>query len=375
MGLAPITTAVAFFAIVAFLQCCVTVRAQDNNDDDDRHHRHSDIDNLYCGMENCYQILSLEQNANREEISRAYRKLARQFHPDVYKGDLSIKEATEMFRKIANAYEILSDEESRADYDYLLDNPEAYYEHYYRYYRHRVAPHVDWRIVIGGLIFVISVIQYVLTYLSYQTLVTRVATTPRFRFQALQIGKEKGLLQAELEADRQAASEERIRDQSELRRRQREAEERVILRVITETPSEVDQGLTTLLLPAKLQNTLFYQLCVFPMWLWRTAVVYTRYYALSYGVGCRSFLELTDNDKHDLIRRRLGLSGLVWAEMNQDAKDEYLSLELWRAESFSEWQADREAEVKRKLAQSGRYKQAKRWEKSHAGERMSFEPD
>jgi DnaJ homolog subfamily C member 25 len=37
-----------------------------------------------------------------------------------------------MFKRLANAYEILRDDEARKDYDYMLDNPEAYYQHYYR---------------------------------------------------------------------------------------------------------------------------------------------------------------------------------------------------------------------------------------------------
>ena len=40
-----------------------------------------------------------------------------------------------IFQQIANAYEILKDEESRTDYDYMLDNPDEMYRHYYRYYR------------------------------------------------------------------------------------------------------------------------------------------------------------------------------------------------------------------------------------------------
>ena len=40
-----------------------------------------------------------------------------------------------IFQKIATAYEILKDEESRTDYDYMLDNPDEMYRHYYYYYK------------------------------------------------------------------------------------------------------------------------------------------------------------------------------------------------------------------------------------------------
>ena len=57
-------------------------------------------------------------------------------------------------------YEILKDDESRTDYDYMLDNPDEFYSHYYRYYRRRMAPRVDIRIVLAVTISIISGIQY-----------------------------------------------------------------------------------------------------------------------------------------------------------------------------------------------------------------------
>lgn len=65
--------------------------------------------------EDYYEILGVPRNATQEEIKRAFRRLAKQYHPDVYKGDK--KEAERKFRKIAEAYEVLSDPVKRAQYD------------------------------------------------------------------------------------------------------------------------------------------------------------------------------------------------------------------------------------------------------------------
>jgi len=62
-----------------------------------------------------YKILGVSKDANQDEIKSAFRKLAKQFHPDIYKGDK--KEAEEKFKKIAEAYKILSDPEQRKIYD------------------------------------------------------------------------------------------------------------------------------------------------------------------------------------------------------------------------------------------------------------------
>lgn len=54
---------------------------------------------------------------------------------------------------------ILQDEETRKDYDYMLDHPEEYYSHYYHYYSRRLAPKVDVRIVILVSVCAVSVFQ------------------------------------------------------------------------------------------------------------------------------------------------------------------------------------------------------------------------
>lgn len=63
---------------------------------------------------NYYQILGVPKDATLEEIKRVYRRLARQYHPDLNPGD---KEAEEKFKDIGEAYHILSDPEKRAQYD------------------------------------------------------------------------------------------------------------------------------------------------------------------------------------------------------------------------------------------------------------------
>ncbi|MBC8248810.1 MAG: DnaJ domain-containing protein [Anaerolineales bacterium] len=63
-----------------------------------------------------YKILGVDRNAEEKEIKKTYRKLARQYHPDVNPGD---KVAEERFKGINEAYEVLSDPEKRQKYDRL----------------------------------------------------------------------------------------------------------------------------------------------------------------------------------------------------------------------------------------------------------------
>src|SRR5688500_16912219 len=61
-----------------------------------------------------YEILGVTKTATPEEVKKAYRKVAIQFHPDKNQGN---KEAEEKFKEAAEAYEVLSDSDKRAKYD------------------------------------------------------------------------------------------------------------------------------------------------------------------------------------------------------------------------------------------------------------------
>src|SRR6516165_2824647 len=63
-----------------------------------------------------YATLGVKKNASQEYIRKAFRKLARKYHPDVNPGD---KKAEEKFKEISEANEVLSDEKKRKIYDQL----------------------------------------------------------------------------------------------------------------------------------------------------------------------------------------------------------------------------------------------------------------
>ena len=66
-----------------------------------------------------YEILGVEKSSTKEEIKKAFRKLAKKYHPDLNPGD---EEAANKFKEVNEAYEVLGDEEKRKQYDTFGSN-------------------------------------------------------------------------------------------------------------------------------------------------------------------------------------------------------------------------------------------------------------
>lgn len=310
------------------------------------------LEGLYCGKNNCYDVLGVTREATKSEIAKNYRKLAKLYHPDLHRSQEAKEVAAENFKALATAYEILKDDESRADYDYMLDNPDEYYAHYYRYYRRRVAPKVDVRIVVVVTITVISVIQYFSSWQRYDSAIKHFMNVPKYRNRALDIAKQENLLPNHKKSKGKSKNE------------QREELDQVIRKII-----EDKMDIKGAYAKPTIWDILWVQLAIFPYTLLKYLVWYVMW-IWNHNILKKPFSE---EEKLYLIRKNLKMGQAQFDGIEDEDKQLYLELELWIKENFEEWRKEEEESLKRQMAESNRYKQYRRYMKQHGVGRMTFD--
>lgn len=296
----------------------------------------------------------MNRESTRSEIAKAYRSLAKKYHPDVQGSDVSKEEAEQNFRRIATAYEVLRDDASREDYNYMLDNPEEMWAHYYRYYRRRAAPNVDIRLIVAVCITLISGIQYYSAWYRYESAIDYLTTQPKYRFQALEIAKKENLLG---EANGKKPKEKESKEKEKERQQQ-------IIREVIKEKMDIRGGYAK----PDWKQILWVQIIILPYTVYQYFHWYVRWI---YRFNWRKE-EYGDEEKIYLIKKYLKLSQLEFEALEDETLAEYIDLELWQEEKAREWKAEKEEETKRELATSGRHKAYRRYMKKGPG-RLTFD--
>jgi len=128
---------------------------------------------LFCGSDNCYELLGIERNATNREVKRAYRRLSLELHPDKN----NHPDAAAQFAAIATANGILSNEYSRNEYNDFLDHPENYY---WYYMKAQYAPKSSVSVVITGLILICTALHWFNAQHNYKNMLKRVKSAPEY---------------------------------------------------------------------------------------------------------------------------------------------------------------------------------------------------
>lgn len=322
------------------------------------------LEGLYCGQDNCYNVLGVTRDSTTQEISRAYRALAKKWHPDLHRAEDAKKTATEKFQLIAAAYEVLRDDESRKDYDYMLDNPEEYYHHYYRYYRRMYAPKVDVRIVIVVAITLISAYQYYGSHSRYEEAIDYFVTVPKYRNRAKDIAINEGIWPTE---NKSRTLKQRGANNKKLAKEELKAEEESVIRQVIQDKMQIKGAYSK----PTYMDVLWIQIIFLPIWIGNYIYWYGRW-IYKFDIKKEPFgLE----EKHYLIRRFMGLSQGEWSNKEDYEIEEYMREELWIRENFDPWKQKRDDELKASLAENPAYKRYRRYMKKGGPGQITFGED
>ncbi|XP_029470490.1 dnaJ homolog subfamily C member 25 [Rhinatrema bivittatum] len=318
---------------------------------------------LYCGTRVCYDVLGVSRDASKAEIARAYRQLARKYHPDRYRPgeppgpDGETRESAHgKFLQVATAYETLKDEETRKDYDYMLDHPEEYYRHYYHYYSRRLAPKVDVRLVILVTVCAISLFQYYSWWSSYNEAVNYLATVPKYRIQATEIARQQGLLNKAKEKGKSKRSKEEIREKEE-----------DVIRDIIKTKIDIKGGYQK----PRIYDILLFQIVLAPFYLCRYIAWYC-WWVYSFNIKGQEYGE---EEKLYIIRRHMRMSQSQFDSLEEQQRSTFLERQLWKRENYEMYKREQDEEIKKKMAQDPRWKRYRRWMRNEGPGRLTFIDD
>lgn len=135
-----------------------------------------DPQNEFCGSDDCYKILGFDYESfgrhppGTKEITKRYRSLSRAWHPDKNPR----KGAKERFVKIAKAYEVLTDEQRRLEYDALRSRPDEYVLKYGAPVLWSFAPHSDVRAIVLVLSLLASAFAWFVQKSRWQRVADRI---------------------------------------------------------------------------------------------------------------------------------------------------------------------------------------------------------
>ncbi|XP_030824740.1 dnaJ homolog subfamily C member 25 isoform X2 [Camarhynchus parvulus] len=268
-------------------------------------------DRLYCGRRVCYEVLGVSRQASKAEIARAYRQLARQYHPDRYRGEPAggegsgVQAAHEKFLLIAAAYETL---------------------------------------------------KFFSWWSSYNEAINYLASVPKYRIQATEIARQQGLLNKTKEKGKNRRSKEEIRE-----------EEEEIIKDIIKNKIDIKGGYQK----PKIYDILLFQILLAPFY-WCKYIVWYCWWIYCFTIKGQ---EYGVEEKLYIIRRYMKMSQSQFDSLEDHQKETFLERQLWIRENYEVYKREQEEELKKKMAMDPRWKRYRRWMKNEGPGRLTFIDD
>ncbi|GAX27701.1 hypothetical protein FisN_13Hh203 [Fistulifera solaris] len=314
-----------------------------------------DPQNIFCGKFDCYKILGFDYESfgkvkpDTKEITKRYRQLSREWHPDKSKH----KNAKERFVKIARAYEVLTDREQRKEYDDLRYNQEAYFMKYGSSVLWSYAPQTDTTIVVIVLFLLGNIASWYMQKHRWQMVANRLikaaledwtpsqggtAESKQLREEALAIlaereepsGENAETVPAKSGTQKAAGKAKQKLSLKDKKKQEQDALEPIITGLVNDIkdfgggfhqPTWKDLMVVGLIkLPMKITAGI----------IWET----------KYWIRRARNIELSDEEKDVLTERAVG--SVAWDIASEEDREEMLKRQLWVKENLIDWKEDQE---------------------------------
>lgn len=304
-----------------------------------------DPKNVFCGKYDCYAILGFDYenygHPDRREITQRYRSLSREWHPDKSKR----KDAKERFVKISRAYEVLTDESVRKEYDYMRYNQEAYFQKHGSSVLWHYAPKSDAMGVIVMLLVIGSLISWFAQKAKWQQVADRLVAAA-----AEDLGPREGGT-AESKALREEAIgilEEREKDENGTTEDSKKKKK--IKLTGTEKKQQLQESLRPIIAElVEARHPDFGAGFHRPTWkdLFAVKVVQFPYYFVGGVIWNTKYFfrrlikkELTDEEREILTIRAVG--DIAWHSASIEERAEWKTRDLWISQNMLDWEEDQE---------------------------------
>eukprot|EP00124_Ichthyophonus_hoferi_P003347 Ihof_evm6s285 gene=Ihof_evmTU6s285 len=271
---------------------------------------------MYCGKQNCYDVLGVEPTESKKNIARVYRRLQKERHPDrnmeAMNNPATYEALQKEWHRIRTAYETLKDDESRKNYDHLLANPDEFFRHWWYYHRIRVSQQLNVWGVLVVLISIFSVCQYYFINWSYQHNLSGILEV------------DDKILRHYINRAVNGGQESRVRTE-EGKDLPKEEQKKAIIELYGEEMAM--EGNFNLCLWS---DVLWCRLLTFPNWLPLQIMKWVRWYHRRYMDEPYSHKE-----QEYLTRKALYLSQKAWEHHGEEERENLVSKQLWLEDNLA----------------------------------------
>lgn len=314
-----------------------------------------DPQNIFCGKFDCYKILGFDYESfgkvkpDTKEITKRYRQLSREWHPDKSKH----KNAKQRFVKIARAYEVLTDKEQRKEYDALRYDQEAYFQKYGSSVLWSYAPKTDTTIVVIVLFLLGNIASWFMQKHRWRMVANRLIKASVEDWTPSQGGtaESKQLREEALAilAEREEQSGETTETTTAKSGRQKsagKAKQKISLKEKKKLEQDaLEPIITELVNDIKDFGGGFHQ----PTWKDLMAVGLAKLpfkiasgiiWETKYLIRRARKLELSDEEREVLTHRAVG--SVAWDIASEEDREEMLKRKLWIKENLIDWKEEQE---------------------------------